>query len=168
MAARGLLQVALVCGLAAASPARGAWESSLLPKGFQTATSLDKALTLARTANLPVVLYYTRTNCPPCTVVQGLLRGETVGHAFRYAYVFTALWGTSMGQAERESLRSRNDVQGAPTWVVFRNTGEYLCTARGVFATAAEAAALHHAIQQHLVSSEASASGAVTAPRGCI
>jgi thiol:disulfide interchange protein len=168
MAHRWLLQVALVCGGAAGYSAQGAWEAHLLPKGFQTANSLDKALTLARSENRHVVLYYTRTNCPPCTVVQGLLRNQAVAQPFREAYVFTAVWGTSINHAERESLRSRYDVQGAPTWVVFRGTGEYLCTARGAFATAAEAAALHRGIQALLASSDASTSGLDAPPhRAC-
>jgi hypothetical protein len=52
--------------------------------------------------------------------------------------------------------------------VVFRNTGDYLCTARGAFATAAEADALHRAIQQRLGSNEAGASGTAGAPRACM
>jgi hypothetical protein len=167
MTAPWLLQAALLFGLAITSPVQGAWESALLPKDFQTASSLHKALTLASSGKRPVILYYTRTNCPPCSVVQGLLRGETAGGLFRDAYVFTALWGTSMGHAERETLRSRYDVQGAPTWVVFRHTGEYLCTARGAFSTADEAAALHRAIQTRLASGTAFPSGATPASLAC-
>jgi hypothetical protein len=140
----------------------------LLPKGFKTASSLDQALALATAANLPVIVYYTRTNCPPCTVVQGQLRSEAVGQLFRGSYVFTALWGTSMGHGERETLRSRYDVQGAPTWVVFRNTGEYLCTARGAFATASEANALHQAIQERMAGRDAGTGETATSPRGCV
>jgi hypothetical protein len=139
-----------------------------LPKDFQTASSLDQALTLASSDKRPVILYYTRTNCPPCRVVQGLLRGEAAGGLFRDTYVFTALWGTSMGHAERETLRSRYDVQGAPTWVVFRHTGEYLCTARGAFSSAEEAATLHRAIQGRLAGSTSVASGAPSTPLGCL
>jgi hypothetical protein len=140
----------------------------LLPKDFQTASSLDKALALGSSGKRPVILYYTRTNCPPCSVVRALLRGDAVSSMFRDGYGFTALWGTSMGSVERESLRGQYDVQGASTWVVFRYTGEYLCTARGVSSTAEEAAALHHAIQERLASSTAGAGSAPSAPLGCL
>ena len=46
--------------LAASWTARADWESYILPGGFVHASSLDKALALAKEKNKALILYYTR------------------------------------------------------------------------------------------------------------
>ena len=150
--------------LAIAFPARADWESHLLPRDFDMASSMEKALLLAKQKDKGVIIYYTRTNCPPCNVLQSTLRQEAVAAPYRTAYVFTAVWGSSMGSAERESYRKRFDVQGAPTLLVFNNAGQYVCTARGGFSTADEATKVHAAAQSYLALSGSTEKG----PRHCV
>lgn len=143
---------------------RADWESHLLPRSFDHADSLPKASALAREKNKAVILYYTRTNCPPCNWLQGQLRQDSVGQPYRDNYVFTAVWGNGMSSKEREQYRSRYDVQGAPTWLFFNAAGEYVCTSRGGFASPEDAKNLHEAAQQLL----AAATGSVPdRPRNC-
>ena len=141
------------------------WEALILPRDFQSESSLAKAVFAAKQAGKHVILYYTRTNCPPCRVLQGRLRIESVAKPYRESYVFTAVWGSSMGDSEREHYRRRFGVLGAPTWLAFTNDGKYICTSSGGFETDQGAAALHQAIQAHLAGAEENASNE---PRSCI
>jgi thioredoxin-related protein len=141
------------------------WESAILPRDFKTESTLAKALTVARDTDRQVIVYYTRTNCPPCTVLQARLRKDAVAKPFRESYVFTAVWGSSMGHAEREEYRSRYGVQGAPTWLVFTREGKYVCTSGEGFESDDGAVALHRAAQVLLAAqTEPAASG----PRRCL
>ena len=157
--------VVLICLSMTCASARADWESSILPRDFDTANSLDKAVALAKQKNKAVIVYYTRTNCPPCNVLQSRLRKEEVAAPFRDSYVFTAVWGTSMGQSERETYRSRFGVQGAPTWLIFSQNGEYVCTSAGGFFTDEGGKKLHEAIQSRL---SIAASTKETASRRCV
>jgi thioredoxin-related protein len=141
------------------------WESTLFPREFQTESSLAKAMVIAKESNKHVIVYATRTNCPPCDVLRSRLRREEVAKPYRDSYVFTAVWNSSMGSTERENYRQKYDVQGAPTWIVFANTGQYVCTARGAFFSDEEGAKLHQAIQTRLTSSEALPTNG---PQSCI
>jgi thioredoxin-related protein len=131
------------------------WESTLFPREFRTESSLAKATAIARESNKHVIVYATRTNCPPCDVLRSRLRRDEIAKPYRDSYVFTAVWNSSMSSAERENYRQKYDVQGAPTWIVFTNTGQYVCTARGAFSSDEEGAKLHQDIQARLTSSEA-------------
>jgi hypothetical protein len=142
------------------------WESSVLPSGFQTENSLQKALATANGSRRSVIVYYTRTNCPPCNVLQGRLKNPDVGGPYLNGFVFTVVWGSSMGNAERESYRQRFNVQGAPTWIVYRADGRYLCTSQGGFASDAAGAELYEAITKRLASS--APTGTEGVPRACI
>lgn len=136
------------------------WESILFPKDFQTENNRAKATATAQQSGKHVIVYATRTNCPPCDALRYVLRTDSVAKQFRDAYVFTAVWNSSMGNAEREDYRNRYGVQGAPTWIIFTNTGKYVCTAPGVFLNAEEANARHKAIQARLANvSETSPTG---------
>ena len=144
--------------------AQAEWESHLLPRSFDHADSMPKALALAREKNKTVILYYTRTSCPPCNWLQAQLRQDSVGQPYRENYVFTAVWGNGMNSDERQQYRSRYDVQGAPTWLFFNADGGYVCTSRGGFASPEDAKVLHDAVQQLL----AAATGpAPDRPRNC-
>lgn len=127
-----------------------AWESTILPRTFSHENSLEKALVRATSEGKNVIVYYTRTKCPPCDVLRGRLNREEVGKQFQQNYVFTAVWGSSMGHEERESYRSRFGVRGAPTWIVYSAKGKYVCTARGGFESDEGGAALHLAAQAAL------------------
>jgi thioredoxin-related protein len=142
------------------------WESALFPGDFQTENSLLKAASSAEKVGKHVIVYATRRNCPPCDALKSLLRIDTVAKPYRDAYVFTAVWTSSMGSTEREDYRQRYGVQGAPTWLVFTNAGKYVCTARnGVFETEEQSTRLHQAIQMRLVNTT---DGSSTSPRKCI
>ena len=138
--------LAAVCSL----NAQADWESSLLPNDFAHQNSLKKAVAEAKRTDKHVILYYTRTNCPPCEVLQRELRSEPTASLYRDRYVFTAVWGSSMGETERKHYRGRYNVQGAPTWLVFTNEGEYLCTAQGGFRSSTGAKQLQEAAQNLL------------------
>ena len=154
-----LTQCLAVVMLALASPnALSEWESFLLPKDFAHQNSLTKAVTEAKRTGRHVILYYTRTKCPPCEVLQRELRNESTALLFKDRYVFTAVWGSAMGHSERELYRSRYAVQGAPTWLVFTNEGEYVCTAQGGFDSGEGAKRLHEAAQRLLAAQESRAS----------
>lgn len=152
-----------LCGALAASSALADWESSLLPRDFDHASSLAEATKLANEKGKAVVLYYTRTNCPPCTVLQGNLRNPVIGAPFKAAYVFTAVWGTSINRSERDAYRSKFDIQSAPTWVFFTGKGEYVCTSRGGFESGEHATRLNEAVKGLLA-----ADTRQTSPRACL
>jgi len=126
------------------------WETHLLPKNFQMTNSFSKAVALSKDTKKAVILYYTRTNCPPCDRLQSHLRNSEIADQFRDSYVFTAVWGSSMGRIEREDYRQRYGIQGAPTWVAFNAAGEYLCTSAGGFISVEEGKKLHEDIQRRL------------------
>lgn len=153
----------VLCGAIAAGSAHADWESSLLPRDFDHASNLADATKLADEKGKALVLYYTRTNCPPCTVLQGNLRNAEIGAPFKAAYVFTAVWGTSINRSERETYRSRFDIQSAPTWVFFTGKGEYVCTSRGGFESGEHALRLNEAVKGLLASDSRS-----TSPRACL
>lgn len=71
--------------------ARADWESAILPKSFQSEGSLPKALEVAQASGRSVIVYYTRTNCPPCNVLQSRLRDPSIGAPFAQDFVFTAV-----------------------------------------------------------------------------
>ena len=150
--------------LAAAGSANADWEGSILPRGFAYESSLDKAVEAAKGSGKAAIVYYTRTNCPPCQALQARLRKDEIGLPFKDGYVFTAVWGSSMGQQERESYRSRYAVQGAPTWLVFNRHGKYVCTAAGGFGSDEAGLQLHKAVQALLTSAS---EGESTASRAC-
>ncbi len=148
----------LVILLTFAGVANSSWESSILPRGFTHEPSIDKAYSRAAKEQKAVIVYYTRTSCPPCDVLQGRLRNESVAKPFRDGYVFTAVWGNTLGLQEREHYRSRFGVQGAPTWIVFNSQGAYVCTAPGGFSSDSEGLALDQSIRASLISSTPSSS----------
>jgi hypothetical protein len=119
----------------------------LLPDGFAHEDSLAKAVATARGSDRAIIVYYTRTNCPPCGSLQRRLRKEEVGAPYRDGYVFTAVWGSSMGSYDRESYRTQYWVQGAPTWIFFNRHGKYVCTAAGGFTSDEAGAQLHKTVQ---------------------
>lgn len=162
---RAQLAVAALFGLGLPGTSTADWESSILPRDFATESSLANAVAAARKTGRQVVVYYTRTNCPPCTVLQSRLRKDGVAKPYRESYVFTAVWGSSMGYAERETYRTQFGVRGAPTWLVFTNEGQYVCTSGGGFESDEGALVLHQAIQRLLVSPNEATS---TAPRRCV
>lgn len=55
-----------------------------------------------------------------------------------------------MGRSERDEYRTKYNVTGAPSWLVFTNAGTYVCTARGGFEGPEGAARLHTALQSKL------------------
>ena len=129
------------------------WESSLLPHGFSHQKAIEQAVAEGKRTTKPVIVYYTRTNCPPCNVLKGILRSEPTAGIYRERYIFTAVWGSSMGHTERERYRSLYNVQGAPTWLFFNSDGDYVCTAHGGFSTADGAKLLNDSVQNLLKSS---------------
>ena len=157
-----LIITLLICGPVVAM---ADWESTLFPKDFQTESNLTKATATATLHKKHVIVYATRTNCPPCDVLRSRLRRDDVAKPYRESYVFTAVWNSSMGYSEREDYRRKYDVQGAPTWIVFKNTGQYLCTARGAFFSDEDGLKLHQAIQAQLASTEGSPT---SGPRSCM
>ena len=159
---RTLLSVALL-GISCQT-ALAAWESSILPTGFQHENSLASASARAARDGKTAIVYYTRTQCPPCNALQSRLRKESVAAPFRDHYVFTAVWGSSMGSSERETYRSQYGVQGAPTWIFYRQDGQYLCTASGGFSSDEHGARLHAAVQQL----QTSAGTPPVGPRECL
>lgn len=148
------------CGAAVAD-----WESFILPGDFQTESSLAQAIVTAKRTDKHVIVYYTRTNCPPCNVLRSRLRSEVVARPYRDSYVFTVAWGSSMGSVERDQYRQRYRVLGAPTWLVFANDGRYVCTAAGGFQTDEGGQALHQAIQAQL---PGAAQWSDAEPRNCL
>ena len=136
------------------------WESSILPKDFTTASSMSRAIENGKQSGRPIIVYYTRTNCPPCDVLQARLRKEDVAKPYRESYIFTAVWGSSMGQMDQQRYRDQYGTRGAPSWIVFTSDGRYVCTAVGGFKADDAGAALHTAIQAKVaaVPKEASAS----------
>ena len=145
-------------------PASAAWESFILPRGFAHESSLSDAAKRASKEGKAVVVYYTRTRCPPCDALQGRLRKDAVGTPYREKYVFTAVWGSSMNASERDQYRTLYNVQGAPTWLFFNSDGEYMCTAHGGFESDEAGAKLHSAVQIQLVQQR----GATSGPQECI
>jgi hypothetical protein len=133
---------ALACGSASA-----AWESSILPSDFAMESSLERATSRAAKEGKAVVVYYTRTRCPPCDILQSRLKVEEIAGRYRENYVFTAVWGTSMNAGERQHYRAAYDVQGAPTWIFFSGEGKYLCTSSGGFRSTDQSIRLHAAVQ---------------------
>lgn len=141
------------------------FESSILPSDFRTENSMSKAVAVARDSGKGVILYYTRTNCPPCNALQARLKQDDVGKLYRESYVFTAAWGSSMSSAEREDYRARYGVLGAPTWLLFTNEGQYVCTSDGGFRSQTAGVELHQAMQTLLAAPEAAAR---SGPRHCM
>ena len=143
--------------LLASSTAFADWESTILPRDFKTESTLSSALATAKQTGRDVIVYYTRTRCPPCEVLQGRLRNESVAKPFRESYVFTVVWGSSMGLQEREDYRQRFAVDGAPTWIVFNSAGSYICTSSGGFSSDEGGSQLHAVVQKRLAAIPATA-----------
>ncbi|MDX1527927.1 MAG: thioredoxin family protein [Gammaproteobacteria bacterium] len=144
------LILALICFALGVLPAEADREEKILPRDFDTAATLDQALTLAKAKNKAVILYYTRDRCPPCNMLQSRLRRESVAAPYRDGYVFTAVWGNRMDRDERAYYRDRYDAFLAPSWVVFTSGGEYVCTSLGGFTSDKGGKRLHEAIQLRL------------------
>lgn len=144
------LTLALICLGLSPLALKADREAAILPPGFETASSPDGALVMAREKNKALIVYYTRTRCPPCNILQSRLRREEVAAPFREGYVFTAIWGSSMGRTERRHYRDIYNVPGAPTWPVFNYSGDYVCTSIGGFTSDQGGKRLHESIQSHL------------------
>ena len=148
----------MICGMLSACvgifcfPAYGDWESSVLPKGYSTESSFERATQAAKGSEKSVIVYYTRTNCPPCQVLQSNLRREEIRAAYEPRYVFTVVWGNGMDSREREEYRTKYKVFGAPTWIIYNRQGEYLCTSSGGFANPEAGLRLHQVLQDVLIS----------------
>lgn len=71
-------------------------ESLVIPKGYQVAASLDDALAKAKDQQKWVIVYYTRSNCPPCNYVQGHLKNDAIKSGFANNFVFTVVWDDGM------------------------------------------------------------------------
>lgn len=157
--------LSLVCFVTGSLSVEAKREYSILPESFDTASTLEEAFAFAKQKNKPVILYYTRTRCPPCHMLQSRLRREDVAAPYRDGYVFTVVWSRSMGTEEREYYRTQYYVLGAPTWVVFDSRGDYVCTSIGGFKSDEGGKRLHAAIQSRLrADSHANQTGA----RDCI
>lgn len=70
-----------------------------------------------------------------------------------------------MSHSERERYRQQFSVQGAPTWIVFRANGEYVCTSEGGFTSEANGRKLAQVLSQTIASQSADAS---LKPRTCM
>ena len=127
--------------------ARADWESSLFPSDYTIESSLPKAIQTAIQTNKHVIVYYTRTSCPPCNLLQGFLRNDEVRSMYSKSYVFTAVWGNSMSHSQRENYRIDFDIQGAPTFLVYHSSGQYICTSRGGFGSVAAGKRLFSALE---------------------
>ena len=123
------------------------WEGSVLPDGYTTESSLEKALQTARSREKSVIVYYTRANCPPCQILQSNLRREEIRRAYETHYVFTVVWGNGMNYSKREAYRSQYKVKGAPTWIIYNRNGDYLCTSHGGFRNPDAGLKLHKQLQ---------------------
>jgi len=126
------------------------WESSLLPRDYSAAADLETALRKAAASGKSVILYYTRTNCAPCRVLQSHLRREEIKAAYAPHYVFTAAWGNGMATRMRKEYRTRYNVLGAPTWIFYDRRGRYLCTSIRGFADHEAGLKLHRRVQANL------------------
>lgn len=154
-----------ICLTMMCAPVLASWESHILPSDFDSADSLEKAIALAKQKDKAVIVYYTRTNCPPCDALRSRLRSdEEIAASFKTNYVFTVVWGSSMGRDERENYRNRFGVQGAPTWIVFNANGEYVCTSSGGIYTNENGKKIHEAIQSRIT---AGAQKSETGPQRC-
>lgn len=141
------------------------WEAHLLPAEFQHKSSMQEAMVLAEQANKDIIVYYTRTNCPPCNRLQAQLRQQPIRDLFGGRFVFTAVWSSSMNGSERDHYRQNFGVRGAPTLIVHRKTGEYVCTSVGSFNNENEALEVHKAISEKL---KAKAVPPASAPVPCV
>lgn len=145
-------------------PAWGSWESLVLPPGFSWESNVPDAAARARREDKPLIVYYTRTNCPPCDVLRARLRSnETLRETFKQHYIFTVVWGNSMNRTERDEYRQRYDVRGAPSWVLFHPQGGYVCTLHGGVWPQEDGAEVHELLQTRLKSFDTEAAAAPTA-----
>ncbi|HEU0201088.1 MAG TPA: thioredoxin family protein [Burkholderiaceae bacterium] len=124
------LVTGLLLSLAANCPA--AWWS-LLSSDFQEHRTLEAALAAAKASDQPVIIYYTRQRCPPCDVLRTRLSSDPLREHYAKAFHYAVIWGDQMDSTERAGWRDRYGVSSAPTWVVMRSDGGYLCTAVGGF-----------------------------------
>ncbi|MEF8747837.1 MAG: thioredoxin fold domain-containing protein [Candidatus Accumulibacter propinquus] len=159
-----IFQLLITLFFSVSSLAHADWEGYLLPDGFAHENSLAKAVETAKGSGKAVIVYYTRTNCPPCSSLQNRLRKEEIGIPYRDGYVFTAVWGTSMRSDERDRYRTQFWVQGAPTWIIFNRHGKYVCTAAGGFTSDEAGTQLHKTVQSLLATST---EGESATPRSC-
>ena len=117
-----------------ANNARASFESTLFTNHYETYSSMDEAKKAASPGNKGIFVYYTRVRCPPCDVLRGLvIRRNEVASVISRGFVFTAVWGSSMGTPERQFYRETYGDFGAPTFILFNSKGEYVCTSRGGF-----------------------------------
>jgi thioredoxin-related protein len=126
---------------------------------------MREAMALADQANKDIIVYYTRTNCPPCRRLQGQLKQQPIRDLYGNRFVFTAIWGSSMDRAERDRYRQTFGASAAPTLIVHRRTGEYVCSSVGFFDNEDAAVAMFKAISAKL---EAKALPSVSAPAPCV
>lgn len=99
------------------------------------AKNLDAAVAKAGEQQKWVIVYYTRSSCPPCNHVQGQMKRDEIRSGFADDFIFTVIWSNGMNTTDREKYRSRYGVMGAPTWLVYNERKEYICTASGGFGT---------------------------------
>ena len=110
------------------------FESSLFTRQYETYSSMEDAKKAAGSGNKGIFVYFTRTKCPPCDDLRiSVLSKSEIAPLISSGFVFTAVWGSSMGQAERQSYREKYGEFGAPTFILFNSRGEYICTSRGGF-----------------------------------
>ena len=114
--------------------ALASFESTLFTRHYETYSSMDEAKKAAGASNKGIFVYYTRTRCPPCDFLRGsILWKNEVASVISRGFVFTAVWGSSMGHSVRQFYRETYGVSGAPTFILFNSKGEYVCTSSGGF-----------------------------------
>lgn len=129
------------------------WEWFVLPSGYTTESSLERAFQTARSHEKSVIVYYTRTRCPPCRALQSNLRREAIRKAYAPHYVFTVVWGNGMDSSKRKTFQDRYNVLGAPTWIIYNRYGDYLCTSHGGFRNPEAGLMLHRRLQNVIATS---------------
>ena len=131
-----------------ANQALASFESTLFTRHYETYSSMDEAKKAAGPSNKGIFVYYTRAKCPPCDYLRGaILWKNEVASVISRGFVFTAVWGSSMGHAERQFYRETYGDFGAPTFLLFNSKGEYVCTSRGGFRDAEHAIKLTQSLR---------------------
>ena len=128
--------------------ALASFESTLFTNHYETYSSMDEAKKAAGPSSKGIFVYYTRSRCPPCDYLRGAILGKSeVASVISRGFVFTAVWGSSMGHAERQFYRETYGDFGAPTFLLFNSKGEYVCTSRGGFRDAEHAIKLTQSLR---------------------
>lgn len=146
-----------------ANNARASFESTLFTNHYETYSSMDEAKKAAGPGNKGIFVYYTRVRCPPCDVLRGMvIRRNEVASVISRGFVFTAVWGSSMGSPERQFYRQTYGDFGAPTFILFNSKGEYVCTSRGGFKDAEHAIKLTDSLRSLISEGRAKPASAPT------